>query len=152
MNESEELFERLLGGWLRSLSNTVSLSYAKILEGSGVTAAELVVLRAIQAGEGNLAPSEIAHHLGMTRGAVSKLTDRLITKRLVTRTESKSDRRFQVVRLTSAASKMIPELLDTAKNNDERFFSCLSRSERSEFERLIKKVLHKNSLKNIATK
>src|SRR5271170_5663828 len=83
-----------LGFWLRFVSNHVSHVFALKVESHGVTVAEWVVLRALfDAGQVN--PSEIAQTLDMTRGAISKLVDRVVAKRLVKCAVEKGDRRYQ---------------------------------------------------------
>ena len=67
-----------LGYWIRSVSNHVSHAFALKLAAVGVTVAEWVVLRELYDSEN--APSALADRLGMTRGAISKLADRLIDK------------------------------------------------------------------------
>ena len=75
------------GFWLRFVSNHISHGFARKLIGSGVTVAEWVVLRQMfDAGE--MAPSRLASSCSLTRGAVSKLIDRLFHKGLVSRTEA----------------------------------------------------------------
>ncbi len=46
---------------------------------------------------GDTPPSKLADALGMTRGAISKLVDRLLAKKLLSRTAGKDDKRFQSV-------------------------------------------------------
>ena len=75
--------ESHLGYWLRYVSNHVSHAFAVKLAGSEVTVAEWVVLRELYDSES--APSDLADRLGMTRGAISKLADRLIAKDMIVR-------------------------------------------------------------------
>ena len=84
--------ESHLGYWLRYVSNHVSHAFALKVAARGVTVAEWVVLRELYDGES--APSAVADRLGMTRGAISKLADRLIAKGLIARRASAGDRRF----------------------------------------------------------
>ncbi|MEI9903824.1 MAG: MarR family transcriptional regulator [Asticcacaulis sp.] len=73
-----------LGYWLRFVSNHVSHGFALAVEAQGVTVAEWVVLRQLF-DHGAMPPSRIADELGMTRGAITKLADRLLAKALITR-------------------------------------------------------------------
>jgi DNA-binding MarR family transcriptional regulator len=50
----------------------------------------------------------VAERIGMTRGGVSKLVDRLVGKQLLTRQERSDDRRFQSIALTPTARRLIP--------------------------------------------
>ena len=71
-----------LGYWLRYVSNHVSQAFARKVEANGVTVAEWVLMRQLL-DEDALAPSRLAERMGMTRGAVTKLADRLIAKSLL---------------------------------------------------------------------
>src|SRR5208337_2712879 len=87
--------EAHLGYWLRFVSNHVSHAFSLKLATREVTVAEWVVLRELYDRDA-MAPSELATRLGMTRGAISKLADRLVAKSLLTRTSNDAgDRRFQ---------------------------------------------------------
>ena len=104
------------GFWLRFVSNHVSNAFMRKLLDSGVTAAEWVVLREMY-DEEEMAPSVIAEQTGMTRGAASKLIDRLVAKKLVSRRDRTDDRRYQDVALTAAGRRLVPALAAIA---DER--------------------------------
>src|SRR5271156_5192766 len=88
-----------LGYWLRYVSNHVSHAFARKLESRNVTVAEWVVMRELY-GEDALAPSLLADKLRLTRGAISKLGERLIAKGLVIRTSHLSDGRAHTLALT----------------------------------------------------
>lgn len=119
-----------IGYQMRVVSNAVSHSFARKLATSDVTVAEWVILRKMYAGEEKTSPSAVAELTGLSRGAVSKLIDRLLRKGLVSRTESSGDRRYQEIKLTADAKKLVPKLAHIADENDARFFSMLSLSER----------------------
>src|ERR1035441_9084457 len=80
-----------IGFWMRFVSNHVSQAFVRELEQSGVTVAEWVVMREMF-GENQTSPSAVAGQIGMTRGAITKIVDRLLRKGLVTRRESSGDR------------------------------------------------------------
>jgi DNA-binding MarR family transcriptional regulator len=138
------------GFWLRFVSNHVSHSFARKVAGSGVTVAEWVILREIfEAGE--TSPSRLAARSGLTRGAVSKLVDRLLHKGCVSRTEADGDRRYQDVKLTAQGRALVPRLAALADRNDEEFFSCLSAKEREALMATLRKLAAANRLKKIPT-
>src|SRR5262249_15090172 len=110
-----------IGYRLRVVSNAVSHSFAQKLAASEVTVAEWVILREMYSGEEKTSPSTVAAMTGLTRGAVSKLIDRLLAKGLVTRAESAGDRRYQEIKLTANATKLVPKLAKIADENDEKF-------------------------------
>ena len=134
-----------LGYHLRVVSNAVSHSFARKLAASEVTVAEWVILREMYSSEDKTSPSIVAEMTGLTRGAVSKLIARLLHKGLVTRTEASEDRRFQEIKLTASAIKLVPKLAKLADENDESFFSVLTRSEQRDLMNTLQKLaeLHK---------
>ena len=119
-----------LGFWLRFVSNHVSHAFARKLLASEVTVAEWVVLREMFDDE-QTSPGLLADRIGMTRICVSKLVDRLVTKKLVARRDRSDDRRFQSIALTPAGRRLIPRLAALADQNDEEFFHPLSSRERA---------------------
>jgi DNA-binding MarR family transcriptional regulator len=140
--------ETHVGFWLRFVSNHVSHAFALKVESHGVTVAEWVVLRSLfDVEEKN--PSEVAKRLGMTRGAISKLADRLVAKRLVACSVQKEDRRYQSLSLTPAGRKLVPVLAGLADRNDEEFFGHLMVRERAELVELLKGIVQKRGLKDV---
>jgi DNA-binding MarR family transcriptional regulator len=95
-----------------------------------VTVAEWVVLREMSGGTATTSPSTVADLTGLTRGAVSKLIERLLQKGYVTRRESSGDRRRQDIELTPSAVSLVPRLAKLADENDEAFFGVISSEER----------------------
>lgn len=91
-------------------------------------------------------PSEVAAITGLSRGAVSKLIDRLLAKNLVSRMESISDRRYQEIKLTAKAIQIIPKLAIIADENDNHFFSVLTASERKSLLEILTKLADLNKL------
>jgi DNA-binding MarR family transcriptional regulator len=136
------------GFWLRFVSNHVSHSFARKLVGSGVTVAEWVVLREMFDAN-TTSPSALATATGLTRGAISKLIERLVQKDLASRAEAAGDRRFQEVRLTSAGRVLVPQLAALADQNDHEFFSQLPVGERDRLVATLKKLVAANKLKQI---
>lgn len=139
-----------IGFWMRFVSNHVSHSFARRLADSGVTVAEWVVLREMF-GQEELSPSDLAQSMGMTRGAISKLLDRLLGKKLVSREGRDDDRRYQTIALTSAGRKLVPVLAAIADGNDEEFFAPLSRAEREALVATLKKLVEAHHLHKLPT-
>lgn len=137
-----------LGFWLRMVSNAVSHSFARALEGEGVTVAEWVFLRTLYGAE-PAGPSRVAETLGMTRGAITKLADRLIDKGLAARRADPEDGRAQLLSLTPRARKLVPRLAALADANDGAFFASLKPSERAQLERLLKRIVASRGITEI---
>ena len=139
-----------LGYWLRVVSNAVSQSFAQKVEGEGVTVAEWVVLRVLYDTEG-IAPSVLASRLGMTKGAISKLADRLVQKDLIERTDRPDGSRGQILALGQAARALVPRLAALADENDAAFFGVLDPGERQQLDGLLKKIAQERKLANVPT-
>jgi DNA-binding MarR family transcriptional regulator len=139
-----------VGFWLRFVSNHVSQAFARKLQASGVTVAEWVVMREMFDDE-EISPGVLAEHIGMTRGGVSKLVDRLVGKGLITRSDRTDDRRFQSIALTAAGRRLIPQLAKLADQNDEEFFGPLSTKERAALLASMKKLVQAHGLEILPT-
>lgn len=137
-----------IGFWMRLVSNSVSQAFAAKLEQTGVTVAEWVVMREMYGEAGITTPSQVAELTHLTRGAVSKLLERLLQKGLITRTASQEDRRYQDIQLTAAGRRLVPQLAELADQNDEEFFSSISASERTQLTKILKKLAEARGLRN----
>ena len=135
-----------LGYHLRVVSNEVSFAFAKRLNEYEVTVAEWVILREMYSNKKTTSPSFVAETTGLTRGAVSKLIERLLNKELVTREEASDDRRFQEIRLTPKAIRLVPSLASSADENDEKFFGILTDLERNALLKILNKLTEHHKL------
>lgn len=122
--------EAHLGYWLRAVSNHVSHAFKVKVERHGVTVAEWVVLRALFEQDG-VKPSELAATLGLTRGAISKLVDRLTAKELVSVRSDVRDGRAQLVTLRASGRRLVPTLAALADENDAEAFGYLAPDQRA---------------------
>jgi DNA-binding MarR family transcriptional regulator len=112
------------GFWLRFVSNHVSGAFRQKLSQKGVAVAEWALMRELYE-HGQVAPSALAIRLGMTRGGITKIADKLVARALVTRTADPVDLRAHALGLTSAGLRLIPALKDLADLNDREFFGHL---------------------------
>lgn len=144
--KSTSTLEDHAGYWLRYVSNHVSHAFARKVEAQGVTVAEWVLLRQMyDAGAAN--PSQLATDVGMTRGAVSKLVERLCRKKLAVRSASEGDRRYQSVELTAAGKRLVPVLARLADENDHEFFGHLRADEKTELVNLLQDIVRRHGWK-----
>jgi DNA-binding MarR family transcriptional regulator len=134
-----------LGYWLRLVSNSVSTTFARRLEAEDVTVAEWVVLRVLFDVD-ELVPSKLAARMSMTRGAISKLSDRLMAKQLIGRSDSLDDGRAHTLRLTDKGRRLVPRLAKLADTNDQSFFGALSSEERAVLRRTLEKIVRRHGL------
>lgn len=137
-----------LGYWLRFVSNHVSQAFARKVEARGVTVAEWVVMRDLFDVEA-VAPSRLAERIGMTRGGITKLADRLVAKGLVTRTADPADGRAQTLALTPAGRALVPELAALADANDSEFFGALTPEDRAALTRILRGIVERRGLTRV---
>lgn len=139
-----------LGYWLRLVSNAVSHSFARQVEAAGVTVAEWVFLRMLYDVE-QISPSALAERMGLTKGAISRLADRLVDKTLVKREANSDDKRAHTLALKPEGRKLVPRLAAVADQNDATFFDVLDERERQQLMRLLTKIVTARGLTNIPT-
>jgi DNA-binding MarR family transcriptional regulator len=131
--------ESHLGYWLRKVSNAVSGSFARSLQSRQTSVAEWVLLRHLHDRK-QATPGELADALTMTRGAISKVIDKLEAKAWIRSRTNPEDHRVQLISLTAAGRRSVPELAKIADDNDDRFFGPLSGAERRALRDLLIKL------------
>jgi DNA-binding MarR family transcriptional regulator len=134
-----------IGFWLRMVSNHVSHAFAAKLADKEVTVAEWSLMRALY-GKEPTPPSQLADEMGLTRGAITKLADRLIAKSLIRREPSANDGRAQTLALTDRGSALVPDLAALADRNDAEFFECLTADERETLGLLLKSLAERGHM------
>lgn len=133
------------GYWMRMVSNAVSQEFARKVSGEDVTVAEWSFMRALYDFE-QTPPSALAERMGMTKGAISKLAERLVTKGLVERAESQQDKRAHSLSLTAEGRAKIPVLALLADENDAEFFGVLTKEEHETLDRILKVLAERRGL------
>jgi DNA-binding MarR family transcriptional regulator len=137
-----------LGYWLRRVSNAVSGSFARALQEKQTSVAEWVLLRELHE-RGQTAPGELADSLGLTRGAVSKIVDKLDAKGWIQTEAKEGDSRFRLLSLTRAGRRSLPILAEIADQNDARYFDCLSAKEKNTLRELLAKLADHNRIHDV---
>lgn len=134
-----------LGYWLRYVSNQVSHSFAQKVQAKGVTVAEWVLLRQLYDGESR--PGQLAQSLGLTRGAISKLSERLLNKGLIDRNQEE-DGRAHCLKLNARGRQLIPVLSRLADQNDEEYFGHLEPEIRKMIQCAMEEIVQMKGLKS----
>jgi DNA-binding MarR family transcriptional regulator len=142
--------EAHLGYWLRRVSNHLSGAFAKGLQDRNASVAEWVALSQIEE-RPEIRPNELADATGMTRGAISKVLDKLEEKKWVARKTLEADNRGHALFLTQQGRRALPELKAIADRNDRRFFDCLDAKEKALMGLLLRKLTSANDIRGIPT-
>lgn len=140
--------ETHLGYWVRLVSNHISGSFARALQAQGLSVAEWVALNQIARGAA-LTPAGLADAMGMTRGAISKVLEKLQSKGWTSRATSPEDNRVQLLALTPQGKRVLPELTTIADGNDEHFFGVLGAAERATLRHLLRKLADTHHMHHI---
>ncbi|SOC41330.1 DNA-binding MarR family transcriptional regulator [Rhizobium subbaraonis] len=144
MTSTSELTDHT-GYWMRMVSNAVSQEFARKVSDEDVTVAEWAFMRALYDFEPT-PPSVLAERMGMTKGAISKLAERLAAKGLVRRVESRDDKRAHTLSLTTEGRAKIPVLASLADENDAEFFGVLTKEERDALDRILRVLAARRQL------
>lgn len=128
------------------VSNAVSQEFARKVSGEDVTIAEWSFMRALHDLEPT-PPSVLAEKMGMTKGAISKLAERLLEKGLIDRAESREDKRAHSLSLTAGGRAKIPILASLADKNDAEFFGVLTKEEHEALDRILRVLAERRALK-----
>jgi DNA-binding MarR family transcriptional regulator len=145
MSSASELTDHT-GYWMRMVSNAVSQEFARKVLAEDVTVAEWSFMRALYDLEPT-PPSVLAEKMGMTKGAISKLAERLVAKQLVERAENLQDKRAHSLSLAAEGRAKIPALASLADENDAEFFGVLTKEEHETLDRILKVLAKRRGLK-----
>lgn len=133
-----------LGYWLRRVSNAVSGAFSRSLQEKNTSVAEWVLLSELH-DRGQATPSELADALGLTRGAISKVIDKLEEKSWIQTDSNEGDGRSRLLALTREGRRSLPALAAVADSNDAHFFDCLNIEEKRTLRQILSKVaVHHN--------
>jgi DNA-binding MarR family transcriptional regulator len=142
--------ESHLGYWFRRVSNAISGAFARALQEKQTSVAEWVLLHELHE-RGKAAPGELADILGLTRGAVSKIIDKLEAKDWVQMDAKKGDKRYRLLSITRAGRRSLPVLAQIADQNDSAYFDCLSAKEKVILRELLIKLAEHNRIHDVPT-
>jgi DNA-binding MarR family transcriptional regulator len=140
--------EAHLGYWLRRVSNSVSSGFSQSLQAKHTSVAEWVLLRHLW-DRNQATPGEMAEALTMTRGAISKIIDKVEAKGWIRIKSNPEDNRGRLLSLSGTGRRVVPELAEIADRNDQKFFSCLDPEERTALRHLLGKLATRHRMHDV---
>lgn len=143
--------ENHLGYWLRRVSNAVSGAFSRALQEKQTSVAEWVLLRELHERQQST-PGDLADILGLTRGAVSKIVDKLEAKGWVQADMKVNDSRSRLLSLTRQGRRNLPILAKIADRNDAHFFDCLDAKEQGVLRELLTRLADQHRIHDVPTK
>jgi MarR family transcriptional regulator, temperature-dependent positive regulator of motility len=114
-------------------------SFRKIEMEFGITRPEIVTLIFLNFREGVTA-SDICEFSGHLKANISRGIIALEKKKLLRREADKADNRRQLLYITPAGRALYAQYIPRLRERERAMLSCLTRAERSEFERLLDKL------------
>ena len=120
----------------------------KALAKGKITFSQMVILGLLRAKK-ECKMGEISKALGVTKSAVTGITDRLIKSGLLRRSRSKSDRRVVYITLAPKGVNLSRQLRDFNLRVVSNLFSNISHGERSSYLAILRKV-RKNISRKVA--
>jgi DNA-binding MarR family transcriptional regulator len=85
----------------------------------------------------------------MTRGAISKIIDKLQAKGWIRSRINPEDNRIQLLSLTVVGRRVVPQLAEIADRNDDRFFAFLNTNDRQVLRNLLTKLANYHQIRNV---
>jgi len=84
--------------------------------------------------------------MGLTKGAISKLAERLLAKGLLEKENNTTDARTHTLAITLRGRAIVPQLATLADTNDTACFAVLTRQEHTTLAALLRKLATANGL------
>jgi DNA-binding MarR family transcriptional regulator len=134
-----------IGYWLRCLSNCVHNSFAASLAEHNISVEQWVVLRTLYNLK-DIMLSQAAEIIGVDKGSLSRMVERLVKRGLVNRAEGQNRRSIKLS-LTKSGMDLVPKLAKLADSNDERLFRSLTASQKTGLLDMLKNLLAANGWK-----
>jgi DNA-binding MarR family transcriptional regulator len=129
-----------VGYWVRLAEARLSANWVKMLEEWRLIPSEWAVLRELYR-PGRRSPVELGQVMGMSKGGMSKLIERLVNKGFVRKEVSQFDRRFRAVWLTEYGRDHVSILGPMEESLDLEFYGKLRRGGRDRLIQSLKRIL-----------
>jgi DNA-binding MarR family transcriptional regulator len=126
--------------WVKLAEARFSANFARMLEEWRLIPSEWTVLRELYR-PGRRSPVELGRVIGMSKGGISKLIDRLVKKDLVRKEVAQFDRRFRAVWLTEYGREWVPFLASMERSLDRELYRKLRGGGRYRLTESLKRIL-----------
>lgn len=131
-NSEKNTEEKLLHGLL-DLNHMMRMLY----EGKASQSRILIIL--YEQGE-SVSQKELTEYLKIQPGSASEILSKLEKAGLITRVQSKADRRSMEIELTEAGKEQAREAIEKRKKRHEQMFACLTQEEKEAFGTILSKM------------
>ncbi len=133
--------EILLSRLIVFLGRDISASYDRLLRPHGLTEADFRVLAALfSQADGSAFPSDMCAAMAQSPANITRISDALVERGLITRVLSEHDRRRMVLQITPKGTALLHEVLPVTSALARAAFACLSRKELGQITAQLKQV------------
>jgi len=120
---------------------SISEEFNRRLEKQGSTRIQWVAMYFLAEAKNPMSQKELAIRLNITDPTLARLVDRMERDQLITRIESKEDKRVKFLELTPEGEAKIEELMPAGQEFSELLLKEISQEELRVFEGVIEKML-----------
>ncbi len=138
--ESITSIHQSVGYWASLLSRSMETEFSRRLAPHGLTRMSYATLGAIVFDK-KTTPSAISDFLGLDRGAVTRLLDKLEAQSLIVRDRSKNDRRSVSLEVTPTGENLVRSMLAESRAVNAQFTEILKPEDVDKFLELAKAML-----------
>ena len=122
--------EILLNRLIVILGRDISSTYDRLLRPHGLTEADFRVLAALFSQvDGSASPGDLCASIAHSPANMTRISDALVERGLITRVMSEQDRRRMVLQITPKGTALLHEFLPITSGLARAACSCLSREE-----------------------
>ena len=147
MSRCEELLpgtpveELLLGRLLFAAQFRLAEARNRSMAQEGLTDTLFIALLVVLASDEGIQPSELSLMLGASRTSGTRVSDELVSRGWVVRTEVEGDRRCQLLQLTAQGRDFLLDILPRQRAWQRELWEPFSSEERQQLVGLLRKVL-----------
>ena len=125
---------------LRRILRAAELYARTLARAAGLTPAQLRVLQIVGNRGGQATPKELADQMGVSQATVTALVDKLVSREMVTRVRSQTDRRQTNVVITDAGVEAVAEVPDALQQRFVGAFEALEDWEQAQLVSSLERV------------
>lgn len=133
--------ELLLGRLLFAAQFRLAEARNRVLAQEGLTDTLFIALLVVLASDEGIQPSELSLMLGASRTSGTRVSDELVSRGWVVRTEVEGDRRCQLLQLTDQGREFVLEILPRQRAWQRELWEPFAADEREQLITLLRKVL-----------
>ncbi len=128
-----------IGYWLSRLRAKVHQAFEDRLASYNVSVPAWCIMVAIYDQKAS-SISELANYIEVDKASISRVVEKLVAENLLNHKPGK-DRRSGIIELSSKAEKLVPKLIEEAKQNELTFFGHLSSTEINQLRHIMKSII-----------